>query len=190
MRRSRESLFEQIRADRRLDPAVSGRVLAVKYRVSRSTVSEALASPVPRKRKAPPPRDSVLTPAHGWIDEMLRSDLKAPRKQKHTVDRIRARLLLEHDFDVASYSTVRDYVRARRPQVIAEAREGRLHLEGMVPQEKLPGQEAEVDFADVWVELAGESVKCVMFTLRLSFSGRSIHRPVDRTIGVSYVPAW
>ena len=38
------------------------------------------------------------------------------------------------------------------------------------------GNAAEVDFADAWVRLAGEPVRCHMFTLRLSFSGKSVHR--------------
>lgn len=61
----------------------------------------------------------------------------------------------------------------RRPEIAAE---GHRHLAGMVPQIHLPGAEAEVDFADVWVKLAGVLVKCHMFTLRLSHSGRAIHR--------------
>ena len=40
----------------------------------------------------------------------------------------------------------------------------------------MPGAEAEVDFGDVWIELAGESTKCFLFTFRLSFSGKAIHR--------------
>ncbi|MER7000148.1 MarR family transcriptional regulator [Streptomyces sp. NPDC000410] len=35
----------------------------------------------------------------------------------------------------------------------------------MVPQVHLPGEEAEVDFADVWVRLAGEVVKCHLFKM-------------------------
>lgn len=138
MRRSREWLYERIRRDRRLDPAVSGRVLALRYRVSRNTVAKALKEPVPPARKKPPPRGSVLAPVAARIDEMLREDLTAPRKQRHTVDRIQSRLAVEYDFDVASYSTIRDYVRRRRGQIVLEAREGRRHLEGMVPQKKMP----------------------------------------------------
>ena len=59
----------------------------------------------------------------------------------------------------------------------------------MVSQDHLPSEEAEVDFADVWVRVAGEAVKCHLLTLRLSHSGKAVHRPVDRTIGVSYVSA-
>ncbi|MFF8918991.1 hypothetical protein ACF08M_38265 [Streptomyces sp. NPDC015032] len=101
---------------------------------------------------------------------------RAPRKQKHTVERIQKRLAEEHDFDLASYSTLRNYVRKRRPEIVAEDREGRQYLEGMVPQAHLPGEEAAVDFADVWVRVAGEVVKCHLFTLRLSYSGKAVHR--------------
>lgn len=150
--------------------------MAQRYKVSRNTVAKALASPVPTGRKKPPPRKSVLEPVKGFIDAMLREDLDVWKKQKHTVDRILERLAGEHDFEQASYSTVRDYVRKRRPQIVLEAKEGRRHLEGTVPQEKRPGEEAEVDFADVWLDLAGQRRKCVLFTLRMSYSGKAVHR--------------
>jgi transposase len=174
--RSREWIFERIRRDRRIDPSVSGRTLAQRYKVSRNTVAKALSCPVPAKRKKPPPRQSVLEPVTGFIDAMLRQDLMAPKKQKHTIDRVLERLAGEHDFEQASYSTVRDYIRKRRPQLELEAKEGRRHLEGMVPQEKRAGEEAEVDFADVWLDLAGQRRKCVLFTLRMSYSGKAVHR--------------
>ena len=107
---------------------------------------------------------------------MLRADLSAPRKQRHTIQRIYDRLQVEYNFTVVSYSTVCNYVNQRRPQIVAEAREGHVHIEGTVPQVHEPGAEAEVDFADVWVRLAGEPVQCHLFTLRLSYSGKAVHR--------------
>jgi hypothetical protein len=107
---------------------------------------------------------------------MLRTDLEAPRKQRHTIERILERLAGEHDFELAAYSTVRDYVAKRRPGLMLEAKEGRRHLEGTVLQAKRPGEEAEVDFADVWLDLAGQRRKCVLFTLRMSYSGKAVHR--------------
>ena len=174
---SRVDLFERIRRDRRVEPGVSVRELARRHGVHRRTVREALASAVPPERKKPArPRSLVLEPAMGWIDQILREDLAAPRKQRHTVRRIYDRLVVERGFDQACYSTVCSYVNKRRPQIEAEAREGRAHLEGTVPQVHEPGAEAEVDFADVWVRLAGEPLKCHLFTLRLSYSGKSVHR--------------
>jgi DNA replication protein DnaC len=69
----------------------------------------------------------VLAPATGWIDAMLREDLTAPRKQRHTIERIWSRLANEYDFCV-SHSMVRDYVAVRRPEIIAAAaRDGLSH---------------------------------------------------------------
>jgi transposase len=174
---SRVDLFERIRRDRRIDPGVSVRELARRHGVHRRTVREALVSAVPPKRKKHArTRALVLEPAMGWIDAMLLEDLSAPRKQRHTMRRIYDRLVVEYGFDQACYSTVCNYVNRRRPEIEAGAREGRAHLEGTVPQVHEPGAEAEVDFADVWVRLAGEPVRCHLFTLRLSYSGRAVHR--------------
>ncbi|MEU6184246.1 IS21 family transposase [Streptomyces coeruleorubidus] len=176
MRLSRAELFAHIRRDKRLDPDLSQRALAEKYGVHRRTVRQALLSAVPPPRKTPKPRVTVLDPAKDWIDAMLRADLAAPRKHRHTARRIQQRLAQEYGFDQASYSTICYYVGKRRLEIAVEAREGHEHLDGMVPQVHLPGKEAEVDFADVWVRLAGELTKCHLFTLRLSYSGRAVHR--------------
>lgn len=73
-----------------------------------------------------------------------------------------------------SYSTVRQYVKARRAVIAIET--GRAPVEVFVPQEHAPGAEAEVDFGDVWVDLAGVRTRCYMFAFRLSHSGKSVHR--------------
>ena len=69
---------------------------------------------------------------------------------------------------------MRDYVRKRRPQIPAEA--GRPLELGCVPQTYEPGAQAEVDFHDLWVILAGVKTKTTLFTMRLSYSGRAAHR--------------
>ena len=107
------------------------------------------------------------------IDQMLTADLDAPRKQRHTAQRIFDRLVDEHQA-VISYSTVRQYVKARRAEIAIEA--GRAPVEVFVPQEHAPGAEAEVDFGDVWVDLAGVRTRCYMFAYRLSHSGKAVHR--------------
>ena len=63
------------------------RALARKYDVHRRTVRQAIASPVPPDRKVPVRAAPVREAVAGWIDEMLREDLAAPRKQRHTARR-------------------------------------------------------------------------------------------------------
>lgn len=169
---NRVSLFADIRRDARVEE-LGIRALARKYGVGRGTVRKALASALPPERKTPVRTAPKLQPFKLAIDEMLRVDLDAPRKQRHTATRIHHRLLDEHHADV-SYGSVRDYVRARRVQIEIEA--GRRTTQAFVPQMHAPGAEAEVDFGEVWVILAGVKTKCHMFTFRLSHSGRAVHR--------------
>ena len=105
---------------------------------------------------------------------MLCADLDAPKKQRHTARRVLARLVDEHGAQDLSYSTVRDYVARRRPQIAAEA--GKPLETGFVPQTHPPAAEAEVDFHDLWVILQGLKTKTALFTMRLSYSGRAVHR--------------
>jgi transposase len=166
-------LFEAIRRDERRD-GLSIRALADRYGVHRRTVRQALGDAVPPERKTPVRRAPKLEPAKALIDAMLTVDLTAPRKQRHTARRVLARLVDEHDMSDLTYSAVRDYVAKRRPQIWAAA--GRSVEEAFVPQTHEPGAEAEVDFADLWIDLAGVRTKCFLFTLRLSFSGKAVHR--------------
>ena len=180
--RSRVELFEAIRRDARREE-LSVRALAKRHGTHRRTVRRALASAVPPPRRIPVRVAPKLDPVRSLIDGMLRADLDAPRKQRHTARRVLARLVDEHGMSGLSYSTVRDYVACRRPEILAEA--GRTVREAFVPQSYEPGAQAEVDFADLWIDLAGVRTKVFLFTLRLSYSGWAVHRPIDRTSGVS-----
>jgi transposase len=171
----RVELFAAIRFDWQRN-GMSIRSLARKYDVHRRTVRQAIASPLPPDRKVPVRVAPVRAAVVGWIDEMLREDLAAPRKQRHTAKRVFERLRDEHDAQV-SYSTVAKYVHRRRAEVTAEqARAEAASVAGFVPQAKEPGAEAEVDFGDVTVELAGRLTRCYLFAFRLSCSGKGCHR--------------
>jgi len=113
-------LFAAIRRDHRVEE-LSIRALAGRHRVHRRTVRQALESAVPPPRKTPLRVAPRLQPYKSAIDAMLRSDLDAPKKQRHTARRVLARLVDEHGASELTYSTVRDYVRKRRPQILAEA---------------------------------------------------------------------
>ena len=171
--RCRVELFEAIRRDHRRE-GLSIRALSDKYEVHRRTVRQALESAVPPERKVAVRTAPKLAAAKPLIEAMLGEDLDAPRKQRHTARRILARLVDEHAMTELTYSCVRDYVARRRPEIWAAA--GRAVQDAFVPQTHEPGAEAEVDFADLWVDLDGTRTKCFLFTLRLSFSGKAVHR--------------
>jgi len=171
--RSKVELFEAIRRDHRREE-LSVRELAGRHRVHRRTVRQALESAVPPARKQRAFAAPALDPVKPLIDGMLLEDLEAPRKQRHTARRVLARLVDEHDVTTVSYSTVRDYVARRRPEIAAAA--GRALEAGCVPQSHQPAAEAEVDFHDLWVVLRGVKTKTALFTMRLSFSARACHR--------------
>ena len=167
-------LFEAIRRDARREEA-GVRELARRYGVHRRTVRKALASATPPQRKTPARAAPRPDPVKPLIDAMLREDLSAPKKQRHTARRILARLVDEHGHDELKYPTIRDYVARRRAEIALEA--GRSTAEAMVPQSHEPGAEAEVDFAELYVELDGQGrTRIFLFTLRLSYSGRAVHR--------------
>lgn len=105
---------------------------------------------------------------------MLQADLDAPPKQKHNVKRIYERLLDEHAADEISYQMVRAYVAVRRKEIRHEAGIGPEDV--FVPQTHLPGAEAEVDFGDVHIVLAGVPTRCYLFSFRLSYSGKAVHK--------------
>ena len=92
-----------------------------------------------------------MDPFKPVIDEILKADLDAPRKQRHTVTRIWHRLMDEHQMADVSYPVVRAYVAERKPQIRVEA--GRGPAEVFVPQSHRPGDEAEVDFGEVVIRL-------------------------------------
>ena len=180
---SRVELYAAIRRDVRA--GMSQRAILAKHGVGRRTVvaAESSAWPTPRKKGAA--RPSKLDPFKPVIDDWLRLDLDAPRKQRHTVKRIFDRLIDEHGMDDVSYAVVRAYVAQRRPQVRVE--QGRAQVDAFVPQTHQPGAEAEVDFGDVTIRLAGELVVCQLFSFRLSYSGKAVHR-VFATAGRK--PSW
>jgi transposase len=161
---SRVELFERIRRDRDRE-GLSIRALAERYGVHRRAVRRALASPLPPARKPPEGRSAPKLGAYRpLIDAWLEGDRTAPRKQRHTARRIWRRLLDEHGADVAE-STVREYVRQRRRAM------GWPVGEVFIPQVHAPGAEAEVDWGEAQVDLAGVRTKVQLFFMRASYSG-------------------
>ncbi len=163
-------LFEQIR--REYEHGVGTiKGVARKFGVHRRMVRDAIASAVPPARKAAPRERPKLGPATAFIEEVLQSDRKAPRKQRHTAHRIWVRLRREMPDVVVAESTVRRFVHTRKRE---------LGLTGggetFIPQSYRWGQEAQVDWYEAWAEVSGERQKLFVFCMRSMASGGAFHR--------------
>ena len=156
-------VFEAIRRDR----AARGwgtRRLAKEHGVGRDTVRQALRSAVPPERKIPERTAPVMDQVKPFIEAILATDREAPRKQRHTAHRIWERIREELGVEVAE-STVRRYVGGRKRELFGAP-------EVMVPQVKEPGAEAEVDFFEAKVRMAGVVVTIIFMQMRACYSGR------------------
>ena len=161
-------LYEEIRRDaarmRSETGEVSIRQLAAVYETHRRTVRLALGSAVPPKKRSPVVRPApVLGAFHAVIDEWLLADQAAPRKQRHTAQRVFERLRDEHRCE-AAVTTVRRHVRARRRAL-------GLAGEGFVPQAYAPAADAQVDFGEAEVIVAGQATRVFLFGMRACWSG-------------------
>jgi transposase len=159
-------LFERIRIDRR-EEGLSVRALARRHRVHRRAVRQALRSALPPPRAVPRRTSPVMGPWIGLVREWLLADRDAPRKQRHTARRVWERLVEEHDVVVAEV-TVRRVVRRLRDELTD--RVGEVTIVGRHE----PGEEAEVDFGEATIIVAGEPMVVHLFHLRLSASGRAV----------------
>ena len=94
-------LFEQIRRDHDRE-GFSIRELARRHGVHRRTVRQALGSAVPPARKRPEGRSApALGDYRELIDSWLEADRTAPRKQRHSAQRVWERLRDEHGAEVS-----------------------------------------------------------------------------------------
>jgi transposase len=159
-------LFERIRHDHR-EEGLSVRALARRHRVHRRAVRQAIASAIPPPRTTPQRASPVMGPWMATIRAWLVSDRDAPRKQRHTARRVWQRLVEEHDAQVAE-PTVRHVVRRLRVEL------GERTPEVTIVGLHQPGEEAEVDFGQATVIVAGEATVVHLFHLRLSASARSV----------------
>lgn len=175
-------LFEQIRREYEFGVGtIAG--ISRKLGVHRRMVREALRSAEPAATKPQQRRLRKLDSASDFIDRILRADVSAPPKQRHTARRIFDRLRLELSGFSGSQRTVRGYVQRRRQQLGLERREV------FVPQTYAWGSEAQVDWYEAWATLSGERVKLQVFEMRSMGSGAAYHRAYARATQQAFLEA-
>ena len=181
-RRAKVELFEQIRREYEFGlGTISG--VARKYGVHRRMVRQAVSDALPPDRKQPERQRPALSLVMGFIDEVLNSDRRMPRKQRHTARRIWHRIRAEMPACLIAESTVREYVRKKKKDL------GLTGVATCVPQSYGPGQEGQIDWYESWAELAGEPVKMQVFSMRSMFSGAAFHRAYFRATQQAFLEA-
>ena len=106
-------LYEQMRREYEFG---TGTIIGVarKLAVHRRMVREAIHSAVPVRRKKMERPSIKMAPVTAFIEAILESDRKAPRKQRHTAMRIYNRIRAEVPACTAAERTVRQYVGRRK----------------------------------------------------------------------------
>jgi transposase len=132
---------------------------------SRDTVKRALLDPLAsvyhlgQGRKCP-----VMDPFREVIDEWLLTDGDRPVKQRHTAHRIYERLRREPHYFRGGEPTVRRFVRERKAAL------GIDQPDAFIPLEFGPGQDAQFDFGEAQVIIAGERVTAQYMVMTLGYS--------------------
>lgn len=181
-RRCRVELFEQIRREYEHG---SGTIIgtAQKFGVHRRMVRQAIECALPPERKKPDRRRTKFDLVKGFIEQILRDDERAPRKQRHTAHRIFVRLQTELPEAEVSERSVRQYVEEIRQRI------GLAKREVFVPQHYEYGAEAQVDWYEATVCLDGVRQVLQFFCLRASASGAAFHRAYRRATQGAFLEA-
>lgn len=134
-------------------------------------VREAIRSAVPAKRKKMQRESSrLIAGVLLFIHQILTADQQAPRKQRHTAQRIYQRLRDEMPQEEVSPRSVRRAVRDWKQQHKAE------RTETYISQHYEAGREGQADWYEAYADLGGERVKLQVFCLRSMYSGAAFHR--------------
>jgi transposase len=139
---------------------LSQRAACKKYGLGWHTLKKILAHAEPPGYRVSQPRPKrKLEPFLPIMQQILADDRQAPKKQRHTAQRIFERLRAEHGYQ-GGQTVVKDAVRAWRQS----------HQEVFLPLSHPPG-EAQVDFGEATVKLNGAETKVALFVMTLPYSG-------------------
>jgi len=142
-----------------LGKEISKRQACREYKVPWRTLQRILEHVEPPGYQLQQPRvKRKLEPFLPIIHEILEQDRQAPRKQRHTAQRIFDRLVAEHEYD-GGITIVKEAVR--------DWKHGQAEV--FVPLSHRPGT-AQADFGEVTVILNGETIKAAFFVITLPYS--------------------
>lgn len=127
----------------------------------RDTIRKAITSPAPQRYQLKKPRAApVLGPYQTRLIELLAESAAQPRKQRYTAHKIFE--LLQREGYAGSEGAVHNFVSQHRQPGKRPA--------AYLPLEFDPGQDAQVDWGEAEVELAGVRVRVHLFIMRLNYS--------------------
>jgi transposase len=137
----------------------SKRQICREYGIHFQTLQKILAySEPPGYRQSRPRAKRKIGPFILVIEQILKDDKDAPKKQRHTAKRIFDRLRDEYGYN-GGYTAVKEAVRAFKQK----------NREVFVPLSQPPGW-AQVDFGYAQIDLAGVRTKVAFFVMTLPFS--------------------
>lgn len=146
--------------------------------VSRHTVRKYLKVSEPLRRESGPRPKPVLEKVAPRLDELLEEWRgRTSAKQRITGSRMH-RQLVEEGYQVG-ITTVREYLREKRRQ----------EAEVFIPLVHRPGEEGQVDFFEVTVDIEGQRYKVWKFVMRLMYSGRDFVWLYERCDQLAFLDA-
>lgn len=139
---------------------ISQRKIAESHQLNRRTVQKMIRNPEPILRKRRIDESSLKLSQHkDWIDEILESDKKVHKKQRHTALRIFKRLQEERSFN-GGYTIVRQYIAEKRLRC----------REMYIPLIHEPGY-AQFDFGEADGTIGGKKIRFHYAVMQLPYSG-------------------
>jgi len=127
----------------------------------RDLIRKALDHARPESYQLKVPRNApVLAPYKSRIDALITESESLPRKQRYTGHKIYQ--LVHAEGYQGSEGNVHRYV--------SQQRRARKHRQAFLPLEFEPGQDGQVDWGEVIVEIGGERQSVQVFVMRLNYS--------------------
>lgn len=152
--------YEQIRRAYFVD-GLSIRAIHRQLKVDRKTIRKAIVEPIPKPYQLKQPRPApVLGPYEERISELLEESENLPRKQRYTAKKIYQ--IIQKEGYKGCEGGVHNYVCRQRKK--------RKRKQAFLPLEFDAGQDAQVDWGEASIRLAGQEIKAHFLSMRLNHS--------------------